>query len=216
MKTSLILASLLGLFACGISNGAVVIDNLATGSQSFSLSLSGPTATGFLGGPFADREVAFSFTTGSYDTTLNKLEFYIAIGKPILGPIQMTLSTGSSVPGGVDPVILGSVTPTSTSPTIQLLEIVPTIPADLAANTLYWVHVTVPSGGALYSFANTNTPIVESGWNLGNTWSRTPFTTWSELDSGPVARIRLTVPEPSSALLGGLGVLFLLRRRRRV
>jgi hypothetical protein len=215
MKASLILAAIFGLVATGISNAAVVIDNLATGNQSFSMSLSGPTATGFLGGPFADREVAFSFTTGSYDTTLNKLEFYIAIGKPILGPIQMTLSTGTSVPGGIDPVILGSITSTSTSPTIQLLEIAPTIPVDLTANTLYWVHVTVPTGGALYSFANTDTPMVESGWSLGNTWSRTPLSTWSELDSGPVARIRLTVPEPSSALLGGLGLLLLLRRNRR-
>jgi hypothetical protein len=202
------------LASCGVSNAAVVIDNLATGSQSFSLSLSGPTATGFFGGSFADREVAFSFTSGDYDTTLNKIEFYVSIGKPILGPIQMTLSTGSSVPGGNDSVVLGSVTPASTSPTVQLLEITPLIPATLTANTLYWIHVTVPSGGAVYSFANTNTPQTESGWSLGNSWSRTPSTAWSELDSGPVARIRLTVPEPSSALLGGLGLLLLLKRKR--
>ncbi|OYV06069.1 MAG: hypothetical protein CFE26_08310 [Verrucomicrobiales bacterium VVV1] len=202
------------LAATGFSNAAVVIDNLAAGTQSFSLSVSGPTATGFLGGSFADREVAFSFSTGAYDTTLNKIEFYIAIGKPILSPIQMTLSTGSSVPGGIDPVVLGSVTPASTSPTVQLLEITPVIPASLTANTLYWIHVTVPSGGAVYSFANTDTPQIESGWSLGNTWSRTPSSSWSELSSGPVARIRLTVPEPSSALLGGLGLLLLLKRKR--
>jgi hypothetical protein len=208
----LLIATLLA--SCGVSNAAVVIDNLATGSQSFSLSLSGPTATGFFGGSFADREVAFSFTSGDYDATLNKIEFYVSIGKPILGPIQMTLSTGSSVPGGNDSVVLGSVTPASTSPTVQLLEITPVIPATLTANTLYWIHVTVPSGGAVYSFANTNTPQTESGWSLGNSWSRTPSTAWSELDSGPVARIRLTVPEPSSALLGGLGLLLLLKRKR--
>lgn len=202
------------LAATDLSNAAVVIDNLATGTQSFSLSVSGPTATGFLGGSFADREVAFSFTTGAYDTTLNMIEFYIAIGKPVLSPIQMTLSTGSSVPGGIDPVVLGSVTPASTSPTVQLLEIAPFIPASLTANTLYWIHVTVPSGGAVYSFANTDTPQIESGWGLGNTWSRTPSSSWSELNSGPVARIRLTVPEPSSALLGGLGLLLLLKRKR--
>lgn len=208
----LALASLLVL--SGEANAAVVIDNLANGTQSFSLSLSGPTTTGFLGGPFADREVAFSFTTGNYDTTLNKIEFFVAIGKPILSPIQMTLSTGSSVPGGIDPVVLGTVTPASVNPTVQLLEIAPLVPPALTANTLYWIHVTVPSGGALYSFANTNTPIVEPGWSLGNTWSRTPFTTWSELDSGPVAKIRLTVPEPSSTLLGGFGLLLMWRRKR--
>jgi len=215
MKASLILAAIFGLLATGTSNAAVVIDNIAVGNQSFSLSLSGPTTTGFFGGPFADREVAFSFTTGSYDTTLNELAFVVAIGKPILSPIQLELSTGSSVPGGIDPVILGSAAPTSVSPTVQLLSVTPAVPTPLTANTLYWVHVTIPSGGGLYSFANTDTPIVESGWSLGNTWNRTPFTAWTELDSGPVARIRLTVPEPSSALLGGLGLLLLLKRRNR-
>lgn len=214
-STCIFSAGLAGVLALScISQAAVVIDNLATGTQSFSLSLSGPTATGFFGGSFADREVAFSFTTGGYDTTLNKIEFYISIGKPILSPIQMTLSSGSSVPGGIDPVILGTVTPASVSPTVQLLDITPAIPATLTANTQYWIHVTVPSGGAVYSFANTNTPQIESGWSLGNTWSRTPSSAWSELDSGPVARIRLTVPEPSSVLLGGMGLLLLLRRKR--
>ena len=212
-------AFVLGIASCLAfhcdSDAAVVIDNLANGSQSFSQSISGPTATGFLGGSFANREVAFSFTTGSYNTTLNQLDFVVAIGNANLSPIQLELSTGSSVPGGVDPVILGIATPGSTSPTVQQLSVTPFVPTPLLANTLYWIHVTVPTGGAVYSFANTNTPTLESGWSLGNSWSRTPSSSWSELDSGPVARIRLTIPEPASALLGGLGMILLLGRRRR-
>lgn len=200
------------------SRAAVVIDNLSLGNQSSSQSLSGPTATGFFGlQPFANREVAFSFTTGSQDTFLTELMFGIAIGKQILNPIQITLSTGSSVPGGINPITVGSVTPPSSTPTSQILTLVPSPTILLDANTLYWMHVTVPSGAAVYSFVNTNNVSTASGWTLGNSWSRSPGNPWSELDTGPQANIRMTVqpvPEPGACLLGGAGFLLLLRRRR--
>ena len=46
----------------------MVIDNLNLGTQSFSQTLSGPTATGFFGlNPMPNREVAFSFTTAVHE-----------------------------------------------------------------------------------------------------------------------------------------------------
>jgi hypothetical protein len=195
----------------------IVIDNLATGTQSSSLSVSGPTATGFFGNPFNDREVAFSFTTGGTASYLMEFTFAMAIGSSQLSPIQISLSTGSSAPGGTNPVILGSVAPASVTPTSQVLTVLPTLPPLLDANTIYWAHVTVPSGGAIYSFANTDTPVFSSGWSLGTSWSRTPSSAWTELDSGPVARVRMTaeaVPEPTAASLGGIAALLLLGRRR--
>lgn len=215
----LILSCIGILIAAAPSQAATVIaiDNLAVGSQSFSASLSGPTATSFFGGDFSDREVAFSFTTGSIDAYLTELKFVTSIGNAQLSPIQLTLSTGTSVPGGVNPVVLGSVAPASSSPITQTLTVGPTIPPVLLANTTYWIHMTVPTGGGIYSIANTNTPIAEPGWSLGTTWLQDPLDPWSELTSGPVARIRMTVetiPEPQAALLGGLGIIALLRRRR--
>lgn len=200
------------------SRAAVVIDNLTPGTLSFSQSLSGPTATGFFGlQPFADREVAFSFTTGSQDMFLTQLEFGIAIGKQILDPIQFTLSTGSSVPGGTNPIIIGSATPPTSTPTSQVLTLIPSLTVLLESNTQYWMHVTVPTGAAVYSFANTNNVSTAPGWSLGNSWSQSPGSPWSELDTGPQARIRMTaepVPEPGACLLGGAAAILLLRRRR--
>lgn len=200
------------------SDAAVSINNLAVGTQSSSQSLSGPLATsGFFGNPFPDRQVAFSFTTGNSQYYLNNLEFAIAIGGGTLAPIMATLSTGTLVPGGINPITLGTVTPASSSPTNQVLSIIPANAPLLEANTLYWIHYTVPAGNALYSIANSNAPIVEPEWTLGTSWSSTPISPWFELNSGPVPRIRMTVtpiPEPATSLLGGIGFLLLLRRQR--
>lgn len=220
MKTkasTVLIASLVAL--APFTQAAVVIDNLNLGTQSFSQTLSGPTATGFFGlNPMPNREVAFSFTTAGLDVYLTEITFGVSIGKAILDPIQFTLSTGSSVPGGINPLVIGSVTPPSSSPTSQILTIAPSMTVLLQANTQYWFNVTVPSGAAVYSFTNTNNVVTAPGWSLGNTWSQFPGSPWSELDSGPQARIRMSVeavPEPQAALLGGLGILLLLRRRRK-
>jgi hypothetical protein len=200
------------------ARAAIVIDNLASGTQSSSQSLSGPTATGFFGPtPFANREAAFSFTTASTGVYLTELNFQISLSKLILDPIRITMSTGSSVPGGTNPLILGDVTPPASSPTSQLLTLIPSFQVLLAANTTYWMHLTVPTGAAVYSFQNTNSVVTEPGWALGNSWARDPSSSWNELVSGPQPRVRLTVepvPEPSAILLGGCGFALTLRRRR--
>ncbi len=218
IKLCLFAACLILTAASVRSTAAVVIDNLSLGTQSFSQTLSGPTATGFfLPTPMPDREVAFSFTTAGTDVYLTEFAFGVSIGKAILDPIRLTLSKGASVPGGIDPQVIGEVTPPATTPTSQILTLTPSLQVLLEANTQYWMHVTVPVGAAVYSFANTNNPVIEPGWILENSWSQNPQSPWSELTSGPQARIRMTVdavPEPQAALLGGFGMLVLLLRRR--
>lgn len=218
MKTSSFRRSLLFALVVQIPSlvsGAVVIDNLSGGTQGFAASLSGPSAVGFLGFPFADREVAFSFTSGPDLVRLAQLDFMVNITSNA-SPIQVMLSTGSAVPGGNDPVLVGSVAPAGNSPTTQTLSIVPAGSIFLQPATLYWVHLTVPTGSGNYTLNNNNAPVVDPAWALGNTWSRTSSTgAWSEINSGPQARIRLTVvPEPSALLLGSCGLLLALRRRR--
>lgn len=199
----------------GVLSGAVVIDNFGAGTQGFANSLSGPTAVGFFGFPFADREVAFSFTTGQEEVWMSKLEFAVNVTS-IASPIQLVLSTGAGVAGGVNPLVIGSVAPASGIPTSQILSINPPGGVQLSPSTLYWIHLTVPAGSGNYSFSNNNAPVVEPGWSLGSTWSRIGSTgIWSELSSGPQARIRMTVvPEPGATLLGSIGLLIVFRRLR--
>lgn len=217
MKNSILFAALLSLVISNSSQAAVVIDNLAAGTQSFSASLSGPSASIRFFGPFVNREVAFSFTSGTADSILTQFEFTTGVGAGTLNPINVTLSTGLLAPGGINSLLLGSVAPLSNSPGTQLLSVIPTLPPTLLANTLYWIHFTVPTGSSIYTIANSDAPVQAPGWNLGSTWLQDPNNPWNELNSGPLAKVRLTVdsiPEPSAMLLGGLSLLFLMKRRR--
>lgn len=199
---------------------SVVIDNLSGGTQGFAASLSGPTASFGIFGTFEDRQVAFSFVSGPAPVELTQLRFSINMGDVAVDPIQATLSTGGPVPGGINPITIGSAAPAAPTPIGQLLTIVPAAPIRLAVNTSYWIHFTVPTGSAIYTINNSNAPVIEPGWSLGNTWYYAPDFggSWTEVTSGPQARVELTVeavPEPSSTLLGLVAGGMALRRRRR-
>lgn len=198
----------------------VVIDNLGAGTQGFAASLSGPNASFGFFGTFEDRQMAFSFVSGPAPVELTRLRFSINIGDVAVDPIQATLSTGGPVPGGINPITIGSAAPAAPTPVGQLLTIVPAAPIQLTANTSYWIHFTVPTGTAIYTINNSNAPVIEPGWSLGNTWYYAPDFggSWTEVTSGPQARVELTVeavPEPSSTVLGLVAGGLALRRRRR-
>ncbi len=195
----------------------MVIDNLGVGTQGFAASLSGPVATDFFGDPYDNREVAFSFTSGPALVALSELAFVSNLaGSPSLNSIQATLSTGTVAPGGQDLIALGLTTPTSNTPATQLLTITPSSPVPLTPNTTYWIHFTVPAGDAVYTINNSNAPVIASGWSLDNTWYYAPGDVWTEVSSGPQARMRLSVipvPEPTTTSLAVVA-LALIRRRR--
>lgn len=203
------------------STAVTVITNFANGTQSFGTSLSGPTGGFGPFGAFPNRATAFSFTTGTTPSILDSMAFSINLSNGVQTPISALISTGSPVTGGQTATSLGSVTPTS-SPSSQVLTIIPGPGYPLDANTTYWVHLTVPSGGAVYSLNNGNAPVIAPAWSLGNTWMYYPNGggTWSELTSGPQARIVLDVtpiPEPGAAalaLVAGMALIPARRRRR--
>lgn len=207
-------------FLIGSAHAALVIDSFS-GSTSGAASASGPTAAFFGFSPFPDREAAFTFTTGNGDTYLDQLQISVTIGDNS-SPLSASLSTGPSAPGGNNVVQLGTFSATPT-PTIQVATFTQT-PSTilLTANTEYWVHLTVPTGGGIYTMTFSDTPSYANGFSLGDTWAYTPTsglppTGWNQDGTSGVARIRLNVtnvPEPTVALLSGLGVLALLRRRR--
>ena len=166
---------------------SVVIDNLSGGTQGFAASLSGPTASFGFFGTFEDRQVAFSFVSGPDPVELTRLRFAINVGDVEIDPIQATLSTGPSVAGGINPITIGSAGPAAPTPVGQLMTIVPAAPIRLAVNTSYWIHFTVPTGSAIYTINNSNAPVIEPGWSLGNTWYYAPDFggSWTEVTSGP-------------------------------
>lgn len=201
---------------CFISQAraVVVIDNLTAGTNNFASNVSGPVGVGIFAPP-PNRESAFSFVTSSYGSYLDLFELSVNVSNNSVG-LRATLSTGSSVPGGTGSTLIGTVAPASTTPVTQILTFAPASTILLTASTRYWIHLTVASGSGSYSINNTTSQIIEPGWSLENTHYLDPGG-WNEVTSGPQARMRLTVtpvPEPSASLLGGLGLLFLLRRRR--
>lgn len=202
-----------------IGEAALVINNITPSTQNFAASLSGPTAEIFFS-PFEDRQFAFSFTTGPDTVTVTDFTFSISLGDVILSPIQITLSTGTVVPGGTGGITLGTVAPLSPTPVGQLLTVTPTSTVTLTPSTNYWIHLTVPSGGGIYSVNNSNNPILAPGWSLGNSWYYEPDFggSWTEITSGPKARVNLnveSVPEPTTVVLGAVSGLLLCTRRRR-
>ena len=196
------------------AGAVVVIDNLAAGSNNFASSVSGPVGGGFFAPP-PDRETAFSFVTGSNGSYLDLLELSVNVSNNSVG-LQATISTGASVPGGTGVTLIGTVAPASATPVTQVLTFSPVSTILLSASTRYWIHLTVASGSGSYAINNTNSQVIEPGWSLENSHYLDPGG-WNEIDSGPQARMRLTVtpvPEPGATLLGGLGIMVLLRRRR--
>lgn len=209
-----------GLLAVGgAASAAVVINNLPFGTQGFAESLSGPDGQDFFGDPFANREVAFSFTTGIAAAELTEVSFLASVSGGGTSPIQLELSTGGTAPGGTIPLVFGDATPTGPTPVTQLLTVAPAVPAQLLANTQYWIRFTVPVGTDLYSIQNTNTPVLTNGWSLGTTWRSEEGMPWEEINSGLSPRVRLTatetIPEPGTLLCCAASLAFLLRRNRR-
>lgn len=150
----------------------VVIDNITAGSQGFASGASGPNAGGT--GPFSsgakNNETAFLVTTGPAGGQLTSLDLVISLADND-SPITATISTGATVPGGNNPVSLGSTTPTATSG-ITTITFNPAAPVPLASSSTYWIHFTVPSGAGWYSVLNSDAPVESLGWDLGNTYSK--------------------------------------------
>ena len=200
---------------------AVLVLDSFSGSSIGNSSASGPTAGFFIPGSFADRETAFDFHTGSDAVWLNQLDIAVAVGNHTTA-VEASITTGNSAPGS-NPVSIGSFTPANPTPTIQTISFQPAANTVLLApNTRYWVHLTVSSGAGLYTLTYSDTQNNAPGWLLDETWAYTPPgaippTGWNQDATSGVAKVRLDatqVPEPSAALIGSVGLFFLIRRRK--
>lgn len=171
--------------------------------------------------PKPDEEVAVQFQTGAFPSTFDQLDFAINSFLPTsTDPIEVSLSSGPTAPGGVNPISLGSVTPSGGGGT-QVLTVAPSVPVPLAANTSYWLHFTTSGSDPIYTLGS----IV--GTNTSGSWSVTDVSilepsvnpAWvTQPGLIPALRIEATesIPEPSTTLLGALGAIFALCTRRRL
>jgi hypothetical protein len=116
---SLRLTALASFSVSSNAMAVVVIDNLAGGGTSFATSVTGPLGAVFLAAP-PNLSSAFSFVTGSTVNYMTMLEVSVNVSNKSVG-MTATLSKGCSVPGGIDPVVLGSVTPATVLPSFQYL-----------------------------------------------------------------------------------------------
>lgn len=211
-------STLASLFAAFVitsdARAVVVIDNLTAGANSFATSITGPIGGGFFAPP-PNRQSVFSFVTGTDVSYLDTLQIVVNLANSSSG-MQAAISTGSSVPGGTGETIVATVN-AATSPITQTLTFTPMSTILLNAATRYWIRLSVPSGSGAFALNNTTGATTALGWTLENTHSYAP-SSWTELDSGPQARIRLSVtpiPETTSSMVGCIGVFLLLRRRTR-
>lgn len=190
----------------------LVIDNLDSGPNAFASSVTGPTAFIPFSSNLPNRRAAFTFTTPSYNSELAELRAVFNVN--VLGsPIEAILSTGPTVPGGTNPISLASVTPAAIA-NGQILDFTPTVAVALAANTQYWIDFVATSGGGIYTLANTDAPLVESGWTFGASYQYNTASGWSDLSPGMQARVSLDViPEAHSFLLVVGSMSLLLRRQ---
>lgn len=219
---SLILPLVAGLSLLAKPARAVLVIDSFSGSTSGTAAASGPTAAFFGFDPFPDREAALTFTTGSSAAYLDELRLSLSIGDNS-SALFASLSTGASAPGGTGTIPLGSFSPGGGGPTIQTASFTPAPNSLLlAANTEYWIHLTVPTGGGIYALTFSDTPSSSGGFSQDETWAFTPTgslppTGWNLDSTSGVARMQLEVtpvPEPAVAWLGGLGAFLMLRRRR--
>ena len=198
------------------AGAAVVITNLTGGTQSFSSDISGPTAQVF-SFPIPNRQTAFSFTSGPTLSTFVSLDALVTPGDNS-SPLTATLSTGSSVPGGTNPINIGSFQASTFVAQVASFSAAPATTITLQPNTEYWVHLTVPSGGGIYSIQNADNATTASGWALNPTYQRADTAPWTPLSGNLRARVELTVdqiPEPGSTLLTIIALSAIALRRRR-
>lgn len=208
------------------ASGALVLDAITNASLGgASTNLTGPDTSINLFGtpiPLPDNQVAVRFSTGAYAATLDQLDFALNLSNPnFLDPVQVTLSSGPTAPGGLSPITVGTATPVSTTlgGFTQVLTISPGAPVSLIPNTEYWLHFTVTGSQTFYALASSNTENAIGTWDFTEVWTLQPQTSpsWGPINGlTPAVRLHATesVPEPVTALLGSLGLLLVLRRRR--
>jgi len=207
-------AVLIALTALGntASRGATVVSNLSTSEAS----------AWDLGPAGGDVGVANSFTTSTgAGWTLDSIVLSLveALGpNPPVPDQNVTVSLYDDA-GGEPGSVVGTFN--SMVPAIPgTVTFTPTTTVNLTANTTYWVYAEYPEEDEVY-WSNTSdlTETGLAGWEIGNDALTLTGGSWNVLLDDTPTRFEInatTIPEPTSALLVGLGGAFLGVGRRRI
>ena len=183
---------------------ATVLSNF-TGTATSNQAIKGPG--GFIP---AAIQYGIEFTVNGVDHDLSSIT--LDFGNT-LGTQSLLVELFASPTGPNNATFLTSMNGPSI-PSNQNAIFAPATPQTLVSGATYFLKLYVPTSGAFYSLNRTSEPFT-GPWTLnggyissGTTWSTTSAP-WALLDiqANPV-------PEPMATLLGGLGCLILLRRRR--
>lgn len=158
--------------------------------------------------------VAFTFTTGVLGT--ENILASIGIEGPQTGANSSTLTIELWSDTDNDSATLGgSLLATSTTTGVTLSNNTVSVfnfsPFTLSDNTVYTAHIVSSGATRIGLVGMTSTDILPNSRNFNNGALVFGGTAPNGIDASFNV---VTVPEPSAALLGGLGLLALLRRRR--
>lgn len=203
MKTRLLMPLILvPMTLTGYS--ATVLSNF-TGTATSNQAIKGPG--GFIP---AAIQYGIEFTVNGVDHDLSTIT--LDFGNT-LGTQSLLVELFASPTGPNNATFLTSMNGPST-PSNQNAIFTPATPQTLVSGATYFLKLYVPTSGAFYSLNRTSEPFI-GPWSLnggyissGTTWSTTSAP-WALLDIQAIP-----VPEPMATLLGGLGCVILLRRRR--
>jgi hypothetical protein len=203
MKTRLLLPFFVALLTCS-GHSATVLSNF-TGTATSNQAIKGPG--GFIP---AAIQYGIEFTANGVDHDLSTITLNFG---NTLGTQSLLVELFASPTGPNNATFLTSMNGPSV-PSNQNAIFTPATPQTLVSGATYFLKLYVPTSGAFYSLNRTSEPFT-GPWSFdggfissGSTWSATSAP-WALLDiqASPI-------PETAASLLGGLGCLVLLRRRR--
>jgi hypothetical protein len=157
-------------------------------------------------------EYGFEFTVNGGDHQLTTIT--LSIGTHF-GALPLTVELYGSPSGPDAATFLTGMTGPS-QPVNQLATYSPVLPATLAGGSTYFLRMWVNGNASSYGIQETTT-FATGTFSMGNNFLRNAGSLWGagSHSNEPLIEIAATaVPEPAAVMLGCMGVLLILRRRR--
>lgn len=205
MKHLLLLATTTTLFVTA-SPAAIVLTNFP-GPATTTSGIKG--TGGFIPTPIS---YGFEFTVGGGDYALEAISLDIGTH---FGTVPISVDLFSSPTGPNAATFMTAMTGPS-QPSNQVASYTPTTPVTLTDGATYFLRLTVNGSASQYTINRTSTAAT-GPWSMGNFFTRPGMGTWTGGGFSPETMVEITanaVPEPTAALLGCVGLVVALRRRR--